>query len=250
MKKNIILRFLKDSNYSCIYIIILNIFFCCTSTQTPTNFNSKEVSRITKIRKFTVLIFDRNGNEQIEMETYRAGLFFTKNSPKAGGIQKLNFIYGKAFESVLQNKLKSSGSTEIVQYVPPEKLYLIKQEPSMEDMNEEWLQTMQIDAVFTVKQGTLVLDYPSRLPNLGLINLFYTFLVLDLWYVDFFGPWYLKNEFTVSIFFPKIRKEYTERAISGWRYLQKLDYSKITVFDLEDAISNISREGFLKTFEN
>lgn len=223
-----------------VIFLIHGIIQCSTA---DTKLSSKEKNRLSKIRKFTVLVFDRDGKEQVQLETYRTGMFFSKNENLSGGMRNLNSIYGMVLQSILQKKLEISGVQEMVEFIPPEKLFLIRKETGDEDLNTEWLKSLQIDAVFTIRQESLVLDYPTRLPNLGLVNLFYTFLLLDLWYVDLVGPWFLRSEFGYSVTFPKIQKENSYRSFSKKLYLGTFDYSQLSVGKIEDALIETARQG-------
>ena len=225
-------------------IIILN--FNCTPFSRIDRITKKDYNRLSKIKKFTVVIVDKVGNDNIQIEQYRAGFFFSKEDKNLKGMLKLNALYGKAISLALQNGIVGLGKPE---YVPPDKLYLIQTEKGEEDLNRAWFITMGIDAVFSINQERITLDYMSRVPNIGLFNIIYPFLLLDLWYVDFFGPWYLKNDLSYTILFPKTSKWFRVEEQTKSVSLGTFFNNKIQIPDIEMAIVNSAYSIFMESLK-
>ncbi len=66
----------------------------------------------------------------------------------------------------------------------------------------------------------------------------YPFLLLDLWYVDFLGPWYLKNELSYTVLFPKTSKWFRVEDQTKSESLGTLFNKKILIPDIEMGIVN------------
>jgi len=221
---------------------IINLSFCtiifclsCTPFSRIDKITKKDYNRLSKIKKFTVIIVDKVGTDNVQLEQYRAGFFFSKEDMNLKGMLKLNALYGKAIALALQNGIVGLGKPE---YVPPDKLYLIQNEKGEEDLNRAWFITMGIDAVFSINQERMTLDYMSRVPNLGLFNIIYPFLILDLWYIDLLGPWYLKNDLSYTVLFPKTSKWFRVEDQTKSESLGTLFNKKIQIPDIEMAIVN------------
>ncbi len=215
-------------------IVFLSLSFSCAPPAKITKLTSKEFFQLNKIQRFTVLITDKEGNQTIHLETNRAGFFFSKTNIQLRGMTSVNQIYGRAIQNVVRKIDKNSGTR--AEYVSPEKLLLIYKDKEEEDINQEWYRTMEIDAVFYINQNQLSLDYMTRPPNLGGFNWIYTFLLLDLWYVDFLGEWYLKNDLTYMVQFPKTGKWYKAKDQSKSILLSTYNHTQITVPMVEEAI--------------
>lgn len=216
------------------YTLIVCLFLSCTPAAKITKLSTKEFSRLSKIQKFTVLITDQEGNQTIHLDTNRAGFFFSKTDIQLRGMVSLNQIYGKAIQNVLHKIDKTKGNRAA--YVSPDKLLLIYNEKEEEDANLEWYRTMEIDAVFHITQNQISLDYMTRIPNLGSFNWIYTFVVLDLWYVDLVGEWYLKNNLTYTVQFPKTGKWFKAMDQSKSVLLSSYNHRQFSVPVVEDAI--------------
>ncbi len=221
--------------YTFLIFCIILFHFTCTPFSRIEKITKKDYNRLSKIKKFTVIIVDKIGNDTIHLEHYRAGFFFTKEDMNLKGILKLNALYGKAIALALQNGISGIDKPE---YVPPDKLLLIQNEKGEEDLNRAWFITMGIDAVFSINQERITIDYMSRVPDLGLFNMIYPFLLLDLWYVDFLGPWYLKNELSYTVLFPKTSKWFRVEDQTKSESLGTLFNKKILIFDIEMGIVN------------
>lgn len=220
------------------YIILLictTLNFFCTPFSSITKVNKKDFNKITKIKKFTVLIQDASGKEEVNLESLRAGFFFNPRQLNIKGIKKLNSLYGTSIAQILRDK---NPSKTPIQYIPPEKLYLIKPIKGEVDQNKDWLNDLEIDAVFTIQQDKLILDYYTRVPELGPLNMIYTFLLLDLWYIDYFGQWYLKNDFSYTIYFPKTGKSIVLSGISRAELLGEYRFSEISVLQIEKTLQS------------
>jgi hypothetical protein len=227
---------------SILFIVSLSLIQSCSPSAKITKLSSKELLKLTKIQKFTVLITDKEGNQTIHLETNRAGFFFSKTNIQLKGMTSLNQIYGNAIQNVIR---KIDQNKEIrAEFVNPEKLLLMYNEKGEEDLNKEWYRTMEIDAVFYIYQNQLSLDYMTRSPNLGGFNWIYTLLLLDLWYVDLMGEWFLKNDLTYTVHFPKSGKWFQVVDQSQSILLSTYNHKQITVSTVEEAIL----ESFLRIF--
>jgi hypothetical protein len=67
-----------------------------------------------------------------------------------------------------------------------------------ESENREWLKTNNIDLLITYNPS-LELDYTSRVFDLGFLNIIYTLTILDFWWYDGIGIWFLKNNSNIQL---------------------------------------------------
>ncbi len=245
--KNLSVSFKKQL----LLLVLVTIVSTCTPSSKIIKFIPKEINYLNKIEKFTVILTDKAGEQTINLETNRAGFFFSETELNLKGMEPLNFLYGHAIQKGLQSLGKIRGKTLNVEYVNPEKLLLIYNDKEEDDdKNIEWFSSMGIDAVFYINQNNLSLDYMTRAPNLGGFNILYTLLILDLWYVDIFGEWYLKNDLSYTIKFPKtgkwIRVENQSKSVS----LSKFNHKNISVTVLEDGIMETVYDIFTGELKN
>jgi hypothetical protein len=248
-------KIIKNKTISIINILIIFIIvtslFTCTPTSKITKLTPKQVNYFTKIEKFTVILTNKSGEQTINLETNRAGFFFSETELNIKGMEPLNFLYGRAIQKRLQSIAKSKGKTVNVEYINPEKLLLIYNDQEEEDdKNLEWLSNMGIDAIFYINQNKLSLDYMTRVPNLGGFNILYTLLILDLWYVDLFGEWYIKNDLSYTIKFPKTGKWIKVEDQSKSASLSKFNHINISIPILEDGIMETVYDIFLGELKN
>jgi len=248
-------KIIKNKTISIINILIIFIIvtslFTCTPTSKITKYTPKQVNYFTKIEKFTVILTNKSGEQTINLETNRAGFFFSETELNIKGMEPLNFLYGRAIQKRLQSIAKSKGKTVNVEYINPEKLLLIYNDQEEEDdKNLEWLSNMGIDAIFYINQNKLSLDYMTRVPNLGGFNILYTLLILDLWYVDLFGEWYIKNDLSYTIKFPKTGKWIKVEDQSKSASLSKFNHKNISIPILEDGIMETVYDIFLGELKN
>lgn len=250
--KNLKIKNLSESFRIILSLLVIGIIIStCTPSSKIVKLTSKEYKYLNKIEKFTVILTDKVGEQTINLETNRAGFFFSETELNLKGMEPLNYLYGRAIQKGLQSIAKIRGKAVNVEYVSPEKLLLIYNDQEEEDdKNLEWLGTLGIDAVFYINQNKLSLDYMTRVPNIGGFNILYTLLILDLWYVDLLGEWYIKNDLSYTIKFPKTGKWIKVEDQSKSVTLSRFNHKNISVPILEDGIMETAYSIFTGDLKN
>lgn len=231
-----------------VYLLLFSFFLNCFPLQRTDKVTKDEWNKLARVRKFTVLVYDDDGKEAVNLELKRAGLFFNKTDYNSRDMVKLNSLYGQAIRRAFQ-VMFDYKENQMPDYIPPEKLALIYNESNEGDHNRAWLASIGIDAVFTINQKSLVLDYNTRVQDISFFNFFYTFLLLDLWYIDFSGIWYLKNEISYTVQFTRSGKWYRVEDQRKAEILGALSYKTIDKTQLEDAIMQTAFELLMSSWD-
>jgi hypothetical protein len=228
------------------FLFSITLFYCFPLAQTD-KITDSEWTKLSKVKQFTIVVIDSEGKDYSNLYMKRAGLYFNQNEDISGKVSLLNHLYGQSFRRAFQ-KTFSYQDSQIPDFIPPEKLNLIYSPFQDKDYNRAWLASLGIDALVTIEQQELVLDYNTRVPDLGYFNFLYTFLLLDLWYIDVTGIWYLKNKISYTIQFTKTGKWYRMENQQKTEILGEFHYKNLDKILIEDAIMQTCYDILIKSW--
>ena len=139
--------------------------------------------------------------------------------------------------------IQKIGNTRAKQ-INIEELGLISTDTNDERMR--WLKTAGIDAIVEVNFENLTLDYNTRVPDLSILNIFYTFLLLDIWWIDMIGIWSLEGDVNVKVTNLSNGKQYSATSVykktkTGNFFLRNIDSKSIS-----ESISKITQSAMAK----
>lgn len=183
------------------FLISIFLLSCGTSDRKDKALESDAKEFLKSIRKYIIVAGTLNPtsdsksspNNEINVKVLQAtGKSFAAD---AYGEVNPNAIFKDGFKEALE-KLGNKRAKE----VNPLDLGLIS--PAAGETasdRQRWLKTAGIDAVIEVNYSNLVLDYNTRVPDLGILNIFYTFFLLDLWWIDMAGIWSLEGDVSITV---------------------------------------------------
>ncbi|HRG77557.1 MAG TPA: hypothetical protein PLX69_23560, partial [Leptospiraceae bacterium] len=174
---------------------------------------------------------------KIQIEIKQATLGSSKNSLPVNIDPKL------ITTNNISNAIEKIGNTKAKQ-INIEELGLVSTDTNEERMH--WLKTAGVDAIVEINYENLKLDYNTRVPDLSILNIFYTFLLLDIWWIDMVGVWYLEGDVNVKITNLSNGKQYSATSIykktsTGNFFLRSIDSKS-----MNESISKITQSAMAK----
>lgn len=180
-----------------------------------------------QIKRFTVF-----QNSDLRMTALQANLICLDKHMNDSEYQDFNpeNTFGRAFQKVLNENENFDA-----EFTPLDQLGLSPDdfhpgESKIDDINEKgmkWLRDIGVDTVIYLEKSNLKMDYSTRVPNLSILNVFYTAVLPVFWIADGFGKWDMQLDYgfkivrtsdrmqTASYEFKQISAE-TDRYILNW----------------------------------
>ncbi len=113
-------------------------------------------------------------------------------------------VLTEASKDGLEKSYSKSFTTAFTEYassrieaVPADRISFVEESETDKD-RARILETLGVNARIEVK-SKVTLDYPTRVPDLGVGNIFYFPLLLDLWWIDLSGAWRIDHTLEFSV---------------------------------------------------
>ncbi|MBK6606027.1 MAG: hypothetical protein IPG24_11255 [Leptospiraceae bacterium] len=206
-KEEFIMRYLLITKLFRLFAFVLIIFVllgCSTnSVSIPRMENGKAfLEYCKKISSYTIIIEGigyqqaNTGNAdpakaetKVKLTAYRVGL---RANPEADIYPNLENL----FQSAIGENLKEFGNKR-ARYVSPDALGIMNNSIENEQTRNQWMAKAGIDTL-VVLSPSFVLDYPTRISSDAFAK-FFTLFVLDWWYIDLMGVWYIENNYNLQV---------------------------------------------------
>ncbi|MBK8395525.1 MAG: hypothetical protein IPL26_09815 [Leptospiraceae bacterium] len=170
--------------------ILIFLLYSCSTVAVTTPPTETEILYLKTIRKFTLYFPQR-----IEVEMVRAGIENSISNPpfiRNNDTLRLETAYSKSITSAFTQY----GNSKIA-YVASDRISFVGEEET-EKERAKILESIGVDSRIEIN-AKVKLDYPTRVPDLGIGNILYLPLILDLWWIDLAGYWKVEHTLEFSV---------------------------------------------------
>ncbi len=231
---------------------IVFILFCSFSLATCSSSGRQEkpldknaVEFLKSVRKYIIVVgsldsvFSSGSESKNKVSVAIKQASIGDRRPYISAVLDQNSITSKNFKEAME----SIGNKKVEQ-INLQDLGLISAETN--DERTRWLKTAGIDAIVEVNYDHLRLDYNTRVPDLSILNLFYTFLLLDIWWIDMVGIWSLEGDVNVKITSISNGNQFSGGSVYQSTSTGNFLLSRIDSKSISESISKITKDAMGK----
>jgi hypothetical protein len=151
----------------------------------------------------------------------------------------------KAYSKSIVGAFRQYGNSKLT-FVPSDRISFVEEVESEKD-RAKILESIGVDSRIEVN-SKVKLDYPTRVPDLGIGNFLYLPLILDLWWIDLAGAWRVEHtlEFSVTDIKTGVVK-YKSPAVTKNKSTRTFILSNLNASEFNEALEKSTEEIILKT---
>lgn len=230
MKQNSQLQFKRY--FSFLGFLLLTLHSCRTIERKPPT--DTEGTYLKSIQKFILYV-----PEKVQVEIRRAGFSDSIASP---GFLKENDknAMEKSYSKSIVTALGQYGNSKL-SYVPSDRISFVEEAESEKD-RARILETIGVDTRIEIN-SKVKLDYPTRVPDLGLANFLYLPLIFDLWWIDLSGYWEVEHTLEFSVTDIKTGTvKYKSPSVTSSKSTRTFLLSYLNASDFNEALEKSTEE--------